>query len=237
VRRRIADFASRLDNASNDERPGWLKRLRSIVRRVQPTLPGIIVVHGTAALLGLGATVALAPVAPPVLVTAAAGLIKIAATKVLERLYPPDTATSKEPTSANEQQAVGDRLRVALDLADLARGHETLKTLATGASLDSAQAPPGRAVAEAQVRCMVDELFAATFLAIEALPVGPASQPLLEALTRLADASAPVAAALTRPVPDPAEALRWWPEYEYAFWEAARAVAHDEPPPPDTLSW
>jgi hypothetical protein len=122
-------------------------------------------------------------------------------------------------------------------MADLGEVRENLRLLARGASMDRREEPPALADVKAQVRRLVDEVFAATFLAIEALPAGPPSQPLLEALTGLADASAPVAAALMRPVPDPTEALRWWPEYEAAFQAAAQAVFHDKPLTQDTFTW
>ncbi|MGH2476228.1 MAG: hypothetical protein ACRDIL_13290 [Candidatus Limnocylindrales bacterium] len=114
-------------------------------------------------------------------------------------------------------------------MADLGRARANLDVLVALSSEDSAKDDPGLGAVTAELRDMVDEVLAATSLAIEALPVGPASQPLLEALTSLADACAPVAAALTRPVPDPVEALRWWPAYDAAFMVAARAVAHSNP--------
>jgi hypothetical protein len=129
----------------------------------------------------------------------------------------------------NEQRATGERLHAALDLADLGRARSMLDLLVAASSEDSAKDDPGLAAVTADLRDMVDEVLAATSSAIEALPVGPASQPLLEALRSLADGCAPVSAALTRPVPDPVEALRWWPAYDAAFMAAAKAVAHGNP--------
>jgi hypothetical protein len=134
----------------------------------------------------------------------------------------------------NEQRAVGERLHAALDPADLGAAHANLELLAAASTSDaSARDDPGLAVVAAQLRHQVDEVLAATSLAIEALPVGPASQPQLEALTSLADAGAPVAAALVRPVPDPVDALRLWPAYQDAFMAAAKAVGHSNPLLPD----
>lgn len=129
----------------------------------------------------------------------------------------------------NEQRATGERLHAALDVADLGRARANLDLLVAASSEESAKDHPGLAAVTADLRDMVDEVLAATSLAIEALPAGPAGQPLLEALTSLADACAPVAAALSRPVPDPVEALRWWPAYDAAFMAAAQAVAHGNP--------
>jgi hypothetical protein len=136
----------------------------------------------------------------------------------------------------NEQRATGERLKAALDLADLGRATENLKLLAAAWSQDpdSAKDHPGLADIAAELRRMVDEVLAATSLAIESLLVGPANQSLLEALTSLRDAFAPVAAALTRPMPDPVEALGRWPACEAAFTAAAKAVGHGNPLMPDS---
>jgi len=132
--------------------------------------------------------------------------------------------------NANEQRAVGARLHAALDPADLGAAHANLELLAAAStSEDSAKDHRGLAAIAAELRHQVDEVLAATSLAIEVLPAGPASHAQLEALTSLAGAGAPVAVALMRPVPDPVEALRLWPGYQDAFMAAAQAVGHDNP--------